>query len=362
MIDDEHVIRQGEAVIANYSSDRRVITLADEADLSAVVPLTVDKLATFRGTSFAAQAQCESLNIMCNAEGEVGVANCSNLGISAIPLDRDAVQSIALVAPFDPWNETYVQANIMKYGPAYCCGTNPVRSILQLRWLSQRSGAVESPNPAVFTGQIPLIDIYAMCNLTFFNVSVAYDDRAPSQKSWSIVPGSKIQSDDIFATTLSANIKSRAMLAKSVEEVMAALNQELARLALGYVSTAFVFVPATEVEVFKPTTLGRYPVAPLLTFVGLLFLCGLVALGIFVTSLSLASDAIYVPLSLQNEQTSAQGEISVLELARQRLLSPLPLVAQLFERPIQLQRQSSPGDADARNPHRYHRDSSKTRS
>ncbi|KAG8680648.1 hypothetical protein FRC09_018078, partial [Ceratobasidium sp. 395] len=291
MIDDEHIIRQGEAIIANYSSDRRVITLADEADLAIVVPLTVDKFATFRATSFGALAQCQSLNTQCVTEESR--VDCSNLGIYAIPLNSNSARSMALVAPYDEWNSTAAPDSNLNYGPANCCGTNPVRSILQLGWASQRSGSVEPPNPAVFTGQIPLLNIFAMCDLTFFNVTVSYDGRAPSQKSWSLIREGTTQSDEVFATTLSApfawqlitenltaNIKSRAMLAQSTDEVMAALNQELARLALGYVASAFAFIPATRVEVFKPTVLGRYPVAPLLTFVGLLFLYGLVALGI----------------------------------------------------------------------------------
>ncbi|KAG8684709.1 hypothetical protein FRC09_015218, partial [Ceratobasidium sp. 395] len=353
-------IPMGQAIIANYSSDRKAITLADEQDLAIVVPLTIDRLATFKAPSFGALAQCESITAQCVPVN--GVLNCSSLGITAIPTDPNVIGSVALVSPYDKWNGTMFKFGNHKYGPAACCLTNPVQSLLQLRWSSQINGPVDLPNSAAYGGLTPLIDIYAKCNLTFYNLTVAYDGRASDGKFWSVVPGSKQLSTEAFASTLAgpfswqlimdtltANIKSRATLSNTNEQVMAALNQELSRLALGFVSDSFIFTDASDVQIFRPTILGQYPLFPLLSFVALLFIYGLIALVVFITSFGLKTDTILVPPSLRDNASRNNGEVPVLEVAQLRLLSPLPLVAQVFSEPPHASTQPNPRRADAKS-------------
>ncbi|KAG9120197.1 hypothetical protein FRC07_004398 [Ceratobasidium sp. 392] len=360
--EEKSYIPIGQAVIANYSSDRKAITLADEQDLAIVVPLTIDKLTTFKAPTFGALSQCEPITAQCSQVGTQ--KNCSNLGITAIPTDPNVIGSVALTHPFDKWNSSQFQFNNHKYGPAACYLTNPVQSLIQLRWSSQINGPVEIPNSVAYGNYTPLIDIYAKCNLSFYNLTVAYDGRAPNGKYWGVVPGSKELSTEAFASTLAgpfswqlimdtltANIKSRAMLSNTDEQVTAALNQETSRLALGFVSDSFIFTDASDVQIYQPTILGKYPIVPLLAFVTLLFIYGLIALAVFVMSFGLRTDVISIPPSLRDNVSCHDGirEVPALEVAQLRLLSPLPLVAQTFER---LPRPSSrPGhrDADARS-------------
>ncbi|KAG8723459.1 hypothetical protein FRC09_003265 [Ceratobasidium sp. 395] len=228
-------IPTGQAIIANYSSDRKAITLADEQDLAIVVPLTINKLATFTAPSFGALAQFESITAQCTPPNSA--PNCSSLGITTVPIDRDVVGSVALVTPYDKWNDTTFKFTGHKYGPLRCCLTNPVQSLLQLRWSSQINDPVDIPNPAAYGRFISYIDMYAKCNLTLYNLTVAYDGRVPDGKFWSVVPGSKQLSTEAFASTLAGpfswqlimdtlttNIRSRARLSNTTEQVMAALN------------------------------------------------------------------------------------------------------------------------------------------
>ncbi|KAG8718955.1 hypothetical protein FRC09_011834 [Ceratobasidium sp. 395] len=367
------VIPMGQSIIANYSSDRKAITLADEHDLAIVVPSTIDKLVTFKAPSFGALARCESITAQCDVMLEIHEEqslppkypkNCSNVGITSIPTDPKVIGSVALIAPHDAWHGAgRFRFDGMKYGPTLCCLTNPVQSLLQLRWSSQVDGPVNIPNLAAYGGLTPLIDMYAKCNLTFYNITVAYDGRAPGGKFWSVVPGSEQLSTEAFASTLAGpfawqlimdtltvNIKSRAMLSNTTKQVMAALNQELSRLALGFVSDSFIFIDASDLQIFQPTLLGQYPIFPLLAFVILLFIYGLIALAVFTMSFGLKTDTILVPPSLQyNASSDANSEVPVLEVAQLRLLSPLPLVAQIFEQPLNHSDAPSPGDADAKS-------------
>ncbi|CCO36241.1 hypothetical protein BN14_10372 [Rhizoctonia solani AG-1 IB] len=130
---------------------------------------------------------------------------------------------------------------------------------------------------------------------------MAYGGSASDEKYWSVAPEDLLPSSDHSTTIIAApyawqlvtdhltmNIRSRAMSAKSTQQVMAALNQELSRLALGYVSGALIFAPASNARVIVPTILGRYPIAPLLVFVLLLFIYGLIGIVIFVMSFNIS--------------------------------------------------------------------------
>jgi hypothetical protein len=356
----------GQNVISNSSSDRKIITLADAKDLSLVVPRVVDKRTSFKASNFGARAQCKSLNSQCIGQGTMTPINCSNIGITIIPTNPSVVASLAVVAPYDKWDDNPPSLNTSYplFGPHYCCATNPVETLLQLRWSSQVNGLTSVPNDAIQPYPIPLLNIYASCSLTFYNLTMAYDGSASDEKYWSVAPEDLLPSSDHFATILAApyawqlvtdhltmNIKSRAMSANSTQQVMAALNQELSRLALGYVSGAFIFAPASNVRVTVPTILGRYPIAPLLVFVLLLFIYGLIGIVIFVMSFNMRSDNVLIPPELRrfagSTHVNADQLMPSLELVRLRLTSPLPLLAQFFSEPVSISEPARPEDPDA---------------
>ncbi|KAG8685603.1 hypothetical protein FRC08_013024 [Ceratobasidium sp. 394] len=335
------LVQVGQSVVSNSSTDRMAITLADANNAAVIVPLAVNKLAKFKATTFGMRAHCESLNNKC--EHVARQTNCTSIGITAIPSAGRTIMSVVLVPPalHHEWNADPIQDNnAIRYGISIGQVTNPVGSILQLRWSSQTNGAIQAPNAAVDTEPIPALTVYASCSIEVLNATVTYDGTA-GDKTWALVPEQTVLSENRFATALIApyswqlvtdrlvtNIQARAMISETVEEVMSLLNQELARLALGFVSGSFIFVPATDVQLVTPTILGRYPLAPLLSFVLLLMLYGLIALAIFVMTINATSGSIHIPAQLRDKLKDKT--IPELELAQIRLTSPLPVVAQLF--------------------------------
>ncbi|KAG8678546.1 hypothetical protein FRC08_017683, partial [Ceratobasidium sp. 394] len=299
----------GESVVSNSSLDRITITLADFNNMAVTVPLTVNKLARFKSTTFGMRARCESLNSRCDHEGRTILANCSSLGITAIPNQDAAILSVALVSPVHKWDGPPISSSdsTMREGILECCSPNPIPSILQLRWSTQNNAGYLAPNPAVDVYPFTTMTVFASCSIEVFNVTLLYDGTAGS-KAWVLDPGETVLSEPRFATALIApyswqmvtdrlttGIRARAVTARTADEVMASLNQELGRLALGFVSGSFVFAPAADVQILTPTILGRYPLAPLLAFTGLLALYGLIALVVFAMSTNATSSLVHVP-------------------------------------------------------------------
>ncbi|CAE6368052.1 unnamed protein product [Rhizoctonia solani] len=368
-----HLVSSGLKTISNSSLDRTVITLADENDLAIMVPNFSNTTTAFFAHSFGIRASCKSLSIEgsgCDVEGPTTV-NCSDRGITILPSFGQTFPNLVIVKePGNHWNgaaygDTGSETFYLRGGR--CCAGNPAQSVVQLSWnLGGGIRDLDRPNQAVIMMPFNLpVRLYATCDLAVYNLTVAYKGSALNGKQWSLVRGSDVLSSPYFSDAILAayawnsisdhaaiNIKSRAMTTNSVEEVMAGLNQEMSRLALGMTSGMFYFSPASDVSIFKPVLLGRYYLAPLFTFVLLLFIYGFMALVILVTSFNMRSGMIIVPPSLQNTQSSGQEKdkrIPVLELVRLRLSSPIPMILQFFARPITSSQQPGANDPDARS-------------
>ncbi|TFK60354.1 hypothetical protein BDN72DRAFT_940293 [Pluteus cervinus] len=107
--------------------------------------------------------------------------------------------------------------------------------------------------------------------------------------------------------------------------VMAHVSQQLSRAALGMFAGTLKPVPVT--AIIEEVILGRYPVAPVLTYVGLLVVYSLIALGIFLWATLLKTPGVTMPGI--NGKTA-----TVLQLAQVQLTDPLIVVAQSFEREL----------------------------
>ncbi|QRV97167.1 hypothetical protein RhiJN_25186 [Ceratobasidium sp. AG-Ba] len=335
------LIRAGLAMVSNSSVDRVTITLAESNDLAVTVPLSFDRLSRFQSRTFGMRARCESLKSKCQPSSYAYSANCSNIGVTAIPTSGNLARNAVLVSPPHQFNGSQLSNDgSIIFGISECCTSNPVQSILQLRWSSPEDTNRIFPNNVVDIYPIPSISIYASCSIEVLNVTLRYDG-ARSDQFWSLVPEETILSEPAFATALispyswqlvndwlATNVRSRALFADTDEKALAALNQELGRLALGYVSGAFILVPGMDVEIIIPSILGRYPLAPIFVFVGLLLVYGFIALAVFIICFGATAPQIHVPAELRTGSQSK--EVSELELARTRLLSPLPIIAQHF--------------------------------
>ncbi|KAG8783353.1 hypothetical protein FRC12_019830 [Ceratobasidium sp. 428] len=316
------LVDAGELAVSNSLSDRAIIITLAEADNMAL-------LSHLR---------------LCRRDTVFYIlANCSNLGITAIPSHDGSMMSAALVDSIHPWNGSAISLSDsgLREGFIECCGTNPIKSLLQLRWPIQNamSGAT-TPNDAVDLWPTSALTLLASCSIEIFNVTLQYDGTT-GVNNWALDPAGTVPSDERFATILigpfswqmisnrlANNIRARAMVARDVQDVMAALNQELARLALGFIAGSFVLAPATDVQILTPTILGRYPLVPLLTFTGLLALYGLIALLVFAMSSFTTTGSIHVPSELRGKPKDKN--VPELKLVQLRLLNPLTVIAQQF--------------------------------
>ncbi|CUA70725.1 hypothetical protein RSOLAG22IIIB_09052 [Rhizoctonia solani] len=339
---------------SNTSSERKIITLAAENDLAIMVPTVTNQSIAFDSTSVGIYAACTSL--IHEENGCVAYAayvNCSEIGISVLPskgyMGRGTPSLVFLNKPDNDWANPAFVPGENYFRTHACCSGNPTESILQLSW--EFSGGDEK-HPDLNEALVVLppaapVRLYARCDLTVYNVTLSYNGSAEGERYWSLA--TKTLSDPRFAdAVLSAygwnlisdqaaqNVKSRAMSADPVDQVMAALNQEISRLALGMVSGLFDLTPATNVQAFSPTILGRYPLGPLLVFVALLLIYGIITLAIFGTSLTIRSGVVIVPQTLRASRSMKKNQekdktILTLELVQLRLTSPIPAFLQFFE-------------------------------
>lgn len=233
---------------------------------------------------------------------------------------------------------------------------NPPTVVLQLMWSAYQEAvdpgwAIPHEDYAVDARPDGFFELYAGCNITYWNVTAKYD---PTNDSWSKLDA--IPSSDDFATfmwapllyqmasqSLTTEIMGIAMVETYVN-VTAALNQALGRAALAVLAGTFIPAPAGSVSRAIPVVLGRYPLAPLAVFLFLLSFYSLVAVVIFLLSWRANSKAIIIPSAWSKHGSS--GTRSALEAAQMWLTTPMPLVAELFPGPDgQDARRSVAGDA-----------------
>ncbi|KAG8903577.1 hypothetical protein FRC01_009148 [Tulasnella sp. 417] len=340
--------------ISNRSSSGfQVITLADASDAAIVIPgARVDLTSTaFTARTFSARAQCRSLNRDCEgSEGSEGgprqTMNCTQAGYPGLPYYEPS----SVGSSTGPTVNNYIfgvvngQQGGAQYGVQDLADhgqtTNPVELALQMRWSSRRNFGVEDfavgrPDAAVDIVPPPWITLYAGCTVTFSNVTVQYH---PFNKSWEIMLEER--SSDNFTSVLwsptvwqiGTDQLALEMMTIAMTEmrpnVIAALNQYLARVMLGVAVGTFQPAEATDVRQTVPSLLGQYPVAPVMILVSLLLLYALLAIFVF-TSSWLTKDETVILLG-QKKKDGTPEEQSVLNLTQRWLVDPLPLVAAAF--------------------------------
>ncbi|KAG8986980.1 hypothetical protein FRB90_003657, partial [Tulasnella sp. 427] len=217
---------------------------------------------------------------------------------------------------------------------------NPANLAIQMQWNTHLDATSEalSPDPsnsAVDFQPIPYLSLFAGCTVSFSNLTVQY---LPGDGSWTLL--SEEPSLDSFASVLwsptiwqlvTNQLASDMMaiaLSGAIPDVEATLNQHLARAMLGITSGAFKAAEATDVKEMVPSLLGQYPVVPIFLLISLLFLYALLAIIVFTSSWVTEDEAIIV--ARDGKKNGTPQECSVLSLAQQWLVDPLPLVAASF--------------------------------
>ncbi|KAG8919221.1 hypothetical protein FRC01_001411, partial [Tulasnella sp. 417] len=129
--------------------------------------------------------------------------------------------------------------------------------------------------------------------------------------------------------TLASNVENDARM-KPRDNVMAALNQNIGRLALAAASGYFQPIEAADVHrSINDAILSIYPVAPVVCLIALLLLYAVLAIAIF-TSSWFASDKTIVVVPAEMSQTGEHEERSMVALTQAWLVDPMPLVALAF--------------------------------
>ena len=125
------------------------------------------------------------------------------------------------------------------------------------------------------------------------------------------------------------NIQPLATTATTTQQVEAALNQQLARLALASAGGMFAraAVPPETAQDVQQRLVTRYPLAPTILFAVVLFVYGLIALAIFWASALDSSYAVRIPGDLSG---SPPRFVSMSELLSLRLADPLSVVSSLY--------------------------------
>ncbi|KAG8992511.1 hypothetical protein FRB90_000993, partial [Tulasnella sp. 427] len=309
------MMQKGFTALSNQSSTFQFVTLKDAQDTAIIVPQESGDY-TYRASTFGIQTACTSLNYQCIQTDGVTM-NCAGAGYPLLPHrvgeqldnadDKSISSSVFGIADSTLGGTQKGAADLPSHGRT----SNPASLGIQLRW---DSGLISPENnvfvpedvgSAVDTMPIPKVTLYAGCQVTFLNVTVDHDGGSDT---WAIV-NSTPSSDDFtsilwlpllyqFITAkLASNVENNART-EGRDNVMAALNQNIGRLALAATSGYFESIEAEDVKLsINDALLAVYP-------------------------------TLVVPAGMSSK--GEEEERSMVTLAQAWLVDPLPLVALAF--------------------------------
>ncbi|KAK7689541.1 hypothetical protein QCA50_007333 [Cerrena zonata] len=334
----------GMAVASNVSDDLQVITLADANDLAVLVRPNIPQSHVFRGTSFGARASCESVTQKCDRETLVscdGFTPDQFPPISALhwdPEDPGKAEVVIQSANCAP-DVVCEHVNSTEWSEFAFPNTTwpPVNRYnlwMQFIWHAEEHidwGTVPSGNQAIWTSG-SRASILTNCTLQFFNVTLDYSGGRYSLVDQSL---SNVGLADglagptrlgHFNPQLVSDVSSRAFLDNSTEEFLAFLNQDLARLALA--STAIITNVSTDTlshSILSSVNVARYPLAPVVTLLTLLYLYATAILLIY-GAIGLWDRSGMVGVSGDPDKNT----VRTLALTHLWLTSVLPVVSRVF--------------------------------
>ena len=202
----------------------------------------------------------------------------------------------------------------------------------------QDYGLGDGQNSGAVTSFSNFASMLTNCTLQFYNVTVDYFNGSYSLHDATL--SNVGLSDGLaaptrlghFASYLISNTEGHVFTDNSTDQLMAFLQQDLARLALG---SAAVITDVTkdtlEQSVLGSTIVGRYPFWPIFVFLLLLYIYAAMALFLFfLTTLTMSTESLILSGVGNKHNSQEDTKVSTLELTQMRLQGPLPLVAALF--------------------------------
>lgn len=339
-VDPDSIREQAVEIITNVSS----VAVAFPANSSGVATLmkrnaNVPTNAIFQMGTFGAQATCTSFNEFCLPPVLEAVGDAMNYVVGAcdggpsnfpaiiteddVEADPDGMSSIISFPSGAASNSITTFTDLIGY-PSNITQPEPYVLWLQL-WFYYDGPISPSEDILAFGGSYGMI--LAMCNVSYYNVTIEY--RNGIYTTIDKVPTARFLSDGfsgalrvgLFDEVLLDDLKFIfSMVNATGEERMALLTQEMTMMAAASAGI-IANVTAPPLRQYIDRTLGRYPIYPVISLITLLYINSAFALAICIlTATSRAS---------RTKVSGTTGNISVLELARLHLTSPLSLIADL---------------------------------
>ncbi|KAG8901927.1 hypothetical protein FRC00_003406 [Tulasnella sp. 408] len=339
----------GYSALVNQSSTFQAVTLADAQDTAIVIPKQPSGY-TFQASTFGVRAACTSLNSQCDNDGAGVTTNCARAGYPGLPhrvgeqqdngYDESISSSVFGIVKGEMGG---VQMGATDLRSSNGTTPNPATLAIQLRWDSRLQSAEnyvlvpDDAEPAVDTMPKPKVTLYAACQVTFLNVTAWHDGASGT---WTMVNSTASSSDlasilwlpmlyQFITERLASNVEINARM-EPRDNVMAALNQNIGRLALAAASGYFQPIEAVDVHIsVNDAILSIYPVAPVVCLILLLLLYAVLAVAIF-TSSWFTSDKTMLVVPAEMSHSGEHEERSMVALTQAWLVDPMPLVALAF--------------------------------
>ncbi|KAH7928827.1 hypothetical protein BV22DRAFT_1126191 [Leucogyrophana mollusca] len=335
-LDDNSILAESVAASNNASTSHSTI-LIESHNMAVFVPASVDQssLYNFSASTFGASISC-------------GLPNCSNLLPTDGGVDGGPFACTDFVPPYNAslYNSTsfiYDPTNLSQQ-PAWSNGTgnNPFGFFLQMTYdglntALETSGTNASSitgTPGWYFGPAQSsVSYLTACTVSIYNVELSNYNNTYSITNATLADFNTTSAmtsgfiDYMSFTYLIPQLQNALQSFVQSTDFASELQTQLMLRSLALSAGIVESIPALNAFSATQTVASRYPIAPLATFLVLLFLYSLVALGIVFWTCFSASDSVkfYLPDGTMSSR-------SLLEMAQARLTDPLAVVADRFER------------------------------
>ncbi|KAK7038081.1 hypothetical protein R3P38DRAFT_3391465 [Favolaschia claudopus] len=331
------VIQTGLAIAANDSTAPfSIVNLDNASGVAAVVPSLQDPSLIYETPSFGVRAQCASLTPNCTTASH---AQCPGYPLAAgFPLAIGGNTS-ASSAPSS-------SASAHSSAPSAIPAALPVTSVLaitepaanpqsvrvQLYWSNSSGNVLVSPASPAAIQTNGGVAAWASCNLTYYNLALRHDGEGNYSDIGNDGP---VLANPNFAAIMQGGLLSQAgnlqllanlqgtMLSQpEVSTALSAMDKEMAHLTLAlFAGTLQRSTEHTQASSHHPELFGKYPLAPVIVYIFLLYAYAFTAGGIYVWAARLRSRFFRTP---------GFRTTSAVRLAQMRLTDPLAIVAALY--------------------------------
>ncbi|TFK60343.1 hypothetical protein BDN72DRAFT_850598 [Pluteus cervinus] len=322
-----------------------VVTLQNYDDLAVVVSTADDGSISYTAPSFGARATCRTITAETKItqtkdapDVDITFSNISSRGPVTLHISDESVVSKTfglLLAAVDSGGVQLTQDLSLANSTPVQFTSDPPTMVVLFLWPG--SAGFSMANNFLVDDSFGLWGA-AQCGMEFFNLtihrnSISNNDQPQqaSEPEYSLEGTPTRNKGSFVATMWSPLLSQRANIQFAFSLYSNDFSQpnetlvQLSRAALGMF--AGTLKPVSVNTIIEEVILGRYPVVPVLTYVGLLVVYSPIALGIFLWAALLKTPGISMP--------GSQGKTATaLQLAQVQLTDPLIVVAQSFEREL----------------------------